>query len=455
MINKIHPYFSRLYTQAFGSQLRRNMVSGIVLTAVNMLMLGISYPIYLHLLGYEKYGLWLILSVVLTFAQLGMLGLNQAVIKLVAEEYGFGNIHGVQSYVMMALAMLTVMGAIVLLSIIVFKVHIINAFGISLDNSQIVSRLLPYIGILSAYVFQVQVLNATLSGLGRMDISNYIQAAGRIIAVIMSTSLLFLRGGIESLLIGNTISYVAISIICLMFIRKKVNFRFFQQSNWSWQRLKKLLSFGSGIFGGSIMVILLDPFNKLMLSRYAGVASIPIYDIAFRASMQIRGVIEASLRAIMPEVSRIGANMTVQTHERIKAINQRALKLIFVLGAPLFVALFIFAKVLLKIWLQTSFNNNIPPAFRIMMIATFFSLLGVPAYYIHMGCGRIRHCFIAMGIQFFVNVAIVIMYAIIAPDLIATHIFYAVMLGMGTSTIFLVWQLKRIDRKMLASHFVT
>jgi len=72
-----------------------------------------------------------------------------------------------------------------------------------------------------------------------------------------------------------------------------------------------------------------------------------------------------------------------------------------------------------------------------------------------MGCGRIRHCFIAMGIQFFVNVAIVIMYAIIAPDLIATHIFYAVMLGMGTSTIFLVWQLKRIDRKMLASHFVT
>ena len=45
----------------------------------------IAYPVYLGFLGYEKYGLWLTLATVLSFSQLGKLGINHAVIKVVAE----------------------------------------------------------------------------------------------------------------------------------------------------------------------------------------------------------------------------------------------------------------------------------------------------------------------------------------------------------------------------------
>ena len=43
----------------FSSQLRINMVSGVVATVANVVALAIAYPIYLHILGYEKYGVWL------------------------------------------------------------------------------------------------------------------------------------------------------------------------------------------------------------------------------------------------------------------------------------------------------------------------------------------------------------------------------------------------------------
>jgi len=69
------------------SQLRINMLSGVVATVVNVVVLAIAYPVYLHFLGYEKYGVWLVLAVVLTFAQLGDLGISSAVIKLVAEGW--------------------------------------------------------------------------------------------------------------------------------------------------------------------------------------------------------------------------------------------------------------------------------------------------------------------------------------------------------------------------------
>ncbi|MCK4828880.1 oligosaccharide flippase family protein, partial [bacterium] len=341
----------RLFSQAFGSQLRRNMSSGVIAMGVNMLVLAISYPLYLRFLGYEKYGLWLVLATVLGFAQLGMLGIRQAIMKLVAEEYGRDNLVGVQSYVAMAWAVLSFTGTFVLIAILLFKGQIIAAFRLSPENAELALRLLPYMGFLSIYVFLVDALAATLAGLARMDLCNYTQTIGRIFAVGISMLLLYLGCGVVSLLIGNALSYVVINIISLVFIRRQAKMRFLRLGNWDWQRFKKPLSFGGNVFGGSLMNRLLDPFNKLMLSRYAGVASVPVYDIAFRGSMQIRALGDAGFRAIMPEISRIGANMTAQTHERIVAINRRAVKLIIICGVPMFAVLFTFAHVLLKFWL--------------------------------------------------------------------------------------------------------
>jgi len=57
-----------------------------------------GFPIYLHFLGYERYGVWLVLATVLSFAQLGNLGIDQAVMKLVAEEHGRGDIEGIKRH---------------------------------------------------------------------------------------------------------------------------------------------------------------------------------------------------------------------------------------------------------------------------------------------------------------------------------------------------------------------
>lgn len=42
----------------FSSQLRINMASGVVVTVINAVAMMAAFPIYLHFLGYEKYGVW-------------------------------------------------------------------------------------------------------------------------------------------------------------------------------------------------------------------------------------------------------------------------------------------------------------------------------------------------------------------------------------------------------------
>ena len=150
-----------------------------------------------------------------------------------------------------------------------------------------------------------------------MDLANWTRSGGRIAAVTTAGSLLYSGHGIESLLIGNALSYVFIHVVSLIFIWRIAHIRFLRISNLSGQSCKRLLSFGSGVFGSSLISMLLSPFNKLMLARYAGISSIPIYEIAFNGSMQVRALIEAGLRALMPEISRIGANMTSRARDRI------------------------------------------------------------------------------------------------------------------------------------------
>ena len=372
------------------SQLRINMASGMVTTVINTVAMVVAYPIYLHFLGYEKYGVWLVLATVLTFAQLGNLGMGQAVMKLVAEEYGRGNIEGIQHYVTTALALLCVSGTVALIIILALKNQIVAAFKLSDENAKMVLWLLPYIGVLSIYVFVVQVFEALLSGLGRMDLTNYIQSLGRGISVAVAGLLLFIGFGVKSLLIGSILSYLFIHIASLVCIWRIAPIHFLQINSFDVYRCKRLLHFGGAVFGNSLISILLSPFNKLLLSRYAGVFTIPIYEITFAGSMQVRALIEVGFRALMPEISRLSEDKTKYAKNKISQIYRDAMKVIFLLGIPMYGVFAIFAPLLLRIWLRDRYVETLPGVFRIMLVGTFLTLVGVPAYYSTMGFGRVR-----------------------------------------------------------------
>lgn len=438
-----------MFEKILSSQLRVNMVSGTATTVVNIAVMAASYPIYLHFLGYEKYGVWLALAVVLAFAQLGDIGISPAITKLVAEEYGRKNTKGIQYYIATALVMLCLSGVIVLAFVLIFKPQIIALFKLSPENAKIAAWLLPYIGILSVYIFIVNVFNATLSGLGRMDLANCIQTASRALMVVTAAVLLYFGGGIESMIISSAISYLFIHAASVICVRRMISVHIIHLSNINARCGRQLLSFGGAVFGGSLVGMFLSPFNKLMLSRYAGVSTIPVYEIAFTGSMQIRALFEAPLRALMPEISRIGADMTIQAKNKISQLNRRAMKLILMFGIPVYGVLVIFASLLLKVWLGNGFIDTLPLAFRIMLIGTFLSLLGVPAYYTLMGMGYVRHTLMSYLVQSTVNVAIVIYYVLLSSMVSVEFVSSSVLSGMGVSTAYLIWQKQKTFDRMV------
>lgn len=436
----------------FSSQLRINMVSGIATTALNTVVVAIAYPVYLHFLGYEKYGVWLVLSTVLSFAQLGNLGIGSAVMKLVAEEHGHSETKGIQHYVTTALFLICVSGVIVLATILVLKEQIIALFGLTDDNAQIALWLLPYIGVLSIYVFIVQIFEATLSGLGRMDLANYRGTIARATNVTVSGLLLFSGYGVSSLLAGRVVAEIITHLWLFLGIRRIFGTRILRLDGLDVQRGKRLLSFGGAVLGSSLLNMLFSPLNKLLLARYAGIASVPIYEIALTGSMQIRALVAAGQAALVPEISRISAEMTTEARFRISQLYRRSLGLIVLLATPVFGCLALFAPILLKLWLGGRFVETLPGAFRVILLGAFMSVLSLPAYYILMGSGHVRHNLGAHVVQTITN--LVLLLCILVANMVSIKVVcWISSFSMTSTTLYLVLQKGRVFGQPSAGAF--
>jgi len=396
----------------FTSQLRINMATGVATHGVNIIVLAVSYPIYLHYLGYERYGLWLALGAVLALARLSDFGMAQAVTKLVAEELGKGDTQTVQQYVATAILVLSTAGGVAFTIILVFRSQIVSAFKFTGINAEIAMWLLPYIGLLSIYSVAVQALAGTLGGLGRMDLSNYAETGRRIVLILVAVPLLYFGQGLKSLLIASTFSYFVKHVLTLFLVRRMVHFRLMKLSNISRHCFKRLLGIGSGLFGGSVVRMVGMPFNRFMLARFAGVDSLPVFDVAWRGSTQIHQIFGVGLQALMPEVSRTANEMSVNSIKRIRSILRRTFSVVLATATPLFLGLFLLAGPLLRIWLGKSFLDVIPPSFRIMLVGTLMSLLAAPAYHFMVGSGRVGNAFAAVCITWIGGIGLVLFYSL-------------------------------------------
>jgi O-antigen/teichoic acid export membrane protein len=222
-----------------------------------------------------------------------------------------------------------------------------------------------------------------------------------------------------------------------------------QVNNFDAHCCKQLLRFGGGIFGGSLINIIYHSLNKVLLSRYAGVSTISVYEIAFNGSMQIRGLLEAGLRAMLPEISRISGNITESRRGRIIHLNRLAMKFILVIGVPVYGALIWFSTTLLKVWIGDKYVEALRDVFPLMLVVSLVSLFAVPAYYTLMGIGRVLPCFLSQVISMCVHVVIILAILVLTSTLRVEYVAYATFGGMSAATSYLFWQSQRSYASMV------
>jgi O-antigen/teichoic acid export membrane protein len=386
----------RLRQELFGSQLRRNASAGALGTAANIAIMAASYPAYLHWLGFEQYGAWLALSTVLTFAQLGNLGLAQAVTRFVTVSRTAGDRDALEAYVASAVMGVGVIGVVLAVLVGACRQQILSALALPPPLAAAVHALVIPIALLSGYVLVTQVHLGVLVGLERLDQANRIQVLGRLIALVASCGGLAAGWGVGSLLAGNAVSYLVQHGATLAAIRREVGIGGVRLRAVSWARFRGLLGFGLGVCSSSLINMFLHPLNRILVARFAGVGAVPVFEIAYSGAMQLRAVAEGALRALMTEFTRVTAQ---DDWPRAQRLLSNALVLSAGGGVLIFGGMAAVAPQVLKGWLGSNFRPELVPVFRIMLANGCISLMGVPGYYYLLGIGEVSGILKSQAVQ--------------------------------------------------------
>jgi O-antigen/teichoic acid export membrane protein len=417
------------------TQLRRNALAGALAAIIGAGISGISYPVYLHFLGYEQYGIWLSVAIVLSLADFGNLGLAPAVITDVAAEYARKDLAGIRATVSTALLTLTAVGLVALATVLLCGGRIVTFMHLQPALAVQARSLLPFVAALSLYTVQIQTLNAVLTGLGRFDLSVGTQLVSRLVALSTSVALLFAGVGVFSLPIGQLTGYCFLHIATLKLARKISHSSCFNYRAFDVRRLKRLTTFGSGIMSCSLFNLLLGPLNKFALTRYVGPAAVPVYDLAYTLSMQLRSVFESACRALMPEISRLASLASAEGMSRVYAAHRRAIKSLVKLGLPAFALCFLLAGPFLRTWLGTRFRVDLVPAIHILMAGALLSLIGVPSYYLLLGLGRVRFVVLTHALQTCTNAILILLAVALHASLTTSYVSAAAAGGLAIGSL--------------------
>src|SRR5207249_3693551 len=103
---------------------------------------------------------------------------------------------------------------------------------------------------------------------------------------------------------------------------------------------------------GSIAGLLIHPFNRFAMSRWGGVAAVPVYEIAYSGAMQVRSIFEAGGRALVPAVGQAFGELGAAAIDRIRALQRRATRMLVLASSPVFVCAALLAGPFLKILLR-------------------------------------------------------------------------------------------------------
>lgn len=430
-----------------GSQLRRNVLSGFFATGLGVIVAILKYPLYLHFLDYEIYGSWLMLATLMGMAKLGMLGIGPAITKLVAEELGKDDIGSVEKYVSTAILTLLISGLFIVSFILLLKLQVLNLLGFEGTSRVVGETYLMYVCLLTILVFLYQVINATVAGLGRMDIANYSQTVLQLLPLLISVPMLIAGKGVASLLVGNVFAYIFVSIANIFFISRIFKIRIFAFSNISITYFKKLMKFGVPVFGSSIAAMFFSPVTKIFISNYIGIAAVPIYEVASKAATQVLGLLNMAFKALMPELSRLSSEKTEQSLRRAAAVKRKAYRIIVFGGGGLSLFLFLTSPYIFKVWLGSEYRLDITLVFRVLIVGMFFSMVTLVQYYNLLALGRTKEFFIYHIMFPGVNIAaLCVMFLILNKNSILCAA-YANLIGLVAGFIYLNFYTKKMVTK--------
>jgi O-antigen/teichoic acid export membrane protein len=365
----------------------RNSFYGVVQFVIPTLLLLVFTPVFIHKMGIEQYGLWMLATSALGLMGIAEFGLNTAISKFVAEFAGIKDTAALSVVVSAGLVAYILLGFGLIVPLYLFSPALAGIFkpseAISAEQIALVIQTMS-LGFIPLLLRSGAM--AIPIGLQRFQVPAITTVGYQILSYIAALMVIFWGGSITQV-VGSTVAVLWITALGSIFVawRMLKPFRLEFKINRSRIIWRRMLSFSlmSGITGfGSQIFTFAD---RLAVGVVLGLEAVAYYTIIISIANKILQLSSALTGSLMPAVSSWMASGDIR---RVRMYFLRATSALVALNFLVASILLLLSESLLRLWMGDAFANYVLVPFCVLIVIYALISLNAPAYFVANGMGN-------------------------------------------------------------------
>ncbi len=323
-------------------------------------------PFVVGFLGLDTYGIWVILTAVSGYFQLGNLGINFSYEKFIAQFHATGDERSLKRFIVTAFYASLALGAVIVL---VSQQSTRFVFHVLLKNDDLghYATLFFLIMLSSACSLVTMILTAVPRGLQRYDYASAISIGART-CYILTVVVLGVKGaGMMALVAAQYVFILCTVVLSMLFARRFFGGLSLDPRLFDWPILRLMLIFGIKMQVSTIAVIVTQSFDKLLIARFLGARVVAFYDIGSRLIVFLKDVptfLFASITSRTSELHSVGNRSGLQ---ELYLIGTKYLSVICFCFVPLLLPV---AGEILTVWMRSPADSLSVYVFQVLIVST-------------------------------------------------------------------------------------
>jgi O-antigen/teichoic acid export membrane protein len=355
-------------------------------SAISVVASLIATPFLIRGLHVEAYGLFVVFSAFCGPTALFELGLGQAVTKFVSEFLALRQSRGandiVNSAVLIQLAYAAVIGGALYCS----RTYLLRVLNVpsGLRQDAALCLLLSPIGV-CIQLFSTTLASATM-GLQRYDVTLRVNSFVNVIVAVLSGSIAILTGRLfYVVLISCLLPLFAVSAYAVFLHQSEMRFRPSYLPHG--RTIRKLLSFGSGVFLMKASQLVANLGTRLIISALVGPVGVTIFAVPQKLVNGLGGFLSSAAAVTLPFASEEAASRDTK---RLEIAAMLALKTFAAVALPGMLLAIYLAPDLLSAWVGRELAIQTATIGRILLVAATLGAMSCVPTLFAMGKGEVR-----------------------------------------------------------------
>lgn len=357
--------------------------------AVNSLLAIALTPLFLHELGAEQYGIWL-LAATLTFAggflSLAELGLQPAAVRFVAEAHSRNDRDDINGVVCTTTAIYALLGVALGLLLAALAPVFVSVFSVTPDLERTARLLFVVVGAQIALDLPAAGIATALEGMQRYGALRAVDLGLRVAWAAVSAYLVTQGHGVL-VLAWTALATSALTLVAYVLLTKRLHpaarFGSHHVRRATFRRLTKA---GVPTMGLRVLGVMYSQMDRIVIGVMLAASFVAAYEVAYKVHAMAALTLGVLPSAVLPAAAYLNA---AGDRSRLRSLYVRGTTYALALGLPIVVGAIIYARAIIATWVGNEYTG-ITGAARLFLIYPALALALVIGQTMLIGLGRMK-----------------------------------------------------------------